>query len=97
MAAGAHKAQGTIRIDELPPAEITFGCSAAMTAIHQKVRKIAGSNIPVLIQGQNGTGKGVLAHYLHVQSAVANGPFVKVNCAAIPGTLLESELFGYEH
>lgn len=67
-----------------------------MLAIRQKVKKIAGSNIPVLIQGPNGTGKGVLAHYLHVQSLVASGPFIKVNCAAIPGTLLESELFGYE-
>jgi len=67
-----------------------------MAAIRQKVKKVAGSGIPVLIQGQNGTGKGVLAHYLHVQSLVASGPFVKVNCAAIPGTLLESELFGYE-
>jgi two-component system response regulator AtoC len=67
-----------------------------MEAIHQKVKKIAGSDIPVLIQGQNGTGKGVLAHYLHAHSLVASGPFIKVNCAAIPGTLLESELFGYE-
>lgn len=67
-----------------------------MQVIHQKVKKIAGSNIPVLIQGRNGTGKGVLAHYLHLQSLVASGPFVKVNCAAIPGTLLESELFGHE-
>lgn len=67
-----------------------------MALIQQKVRKVAGSSIPVLIQGQNGTGKGVLANYLHSQSLVASGPFVKVNCAAIPGTLLESELFGYE-
>ena len=67
-----------------------------MAAIRHKVKKVASSGIPVLIQGQNGTGKGVLAHYLHVQSLVASGPFVKVNCAAIPGTLLESELFGYE-
>jgi two-component system response regulator AtoC len=82
--------------DELPPAEIIFGRSQAMQAIRQKVGKIAGSNIPVLIQGHNGTGKGVLAHYLHAESPVASGPFVKVNCAAIPGTLLESELFGHE-
>jgi two-component system response regulator AtoC len=73
-----------------------FGHSAAMQMIRQKVSKVAGSNIPILIQGHNGTGKGVLALYLHRQSLVACGPFVKVNCAAIPGTLLESELFGYE-
>jgi two-component system response regulator AtoC len=96
MAAGAHKSQPTVRTDELPPVEMIFGCTSGMMAIRQKVQKIAGSSIPVLIQGQNGTGKGVLAHYLHVQSLVASGPFIKVNCAAIPGTLLESELFGYE-
>ena len=94
--AGAHKAQAASRHEDLPPIEIIFGRSAAMQLIGQKVKKIAGSNIPVLIQGQNGTGKGVLAHYLHLQSPMASGPFVKVNCAAIPGTLLESELFGYE-
>ena len=96
MAAGAHKSQHTARTDGLPPAEMIFGCSPAMAAIHQKVQKIAGSSIPVLIQGQNGTGKGLLASYLHAQSRVAPGPFIKVNCAAIPGTLLESELFGHE-
>jgi two-component system, NtrC family, response regulator AtoC len=96
MAAGAHKSQNTARTEELPPAEIIFGCSSPMAQIRQKVGKIAASNIPVLIQGQNGTGKGVLANYLHAQSPVASGPFTKVNCAAIPGTLLESELFGYE-
>ena len=96
MAAGAHKSQHMTRTDELPPAEMIFGCSSAMMTIRQKVKKVAGSSIPVLIQGQNGTGKGVLAHYLHLQSLVASGPFIKVNCAAIPGTLLESELFGYE-
>jgi two-component system response regulator AtoC len=96
MAAGAHKSQHTARTDGLPPAEMIFGCSPAMAVIHQKVKKIAGANIPVLIQGQNGTGKGVLANYLHAQSRVASGPFIKVNCAAIPGTLLESELFGHE-
>jgi transcriptional regulator with PAS, ATPase and Fis domain len=95
-AAGAHKSHIATRIDDLPPAEIIFGRSTVMQVIRRKVKKIAGSSIPVLIQGHNGTGKGVLAHYLHMQSLVASGPFVKVNCAAIPGTLLESELFGHE-
>jgi two-component system response regulator AtoC len=94
MAGTTHK--HTARVDEFPPAEIIFGCSAPMAAIRQKVSKVANSNVPVLIQGPNGSGKGVLAHYLHLESAVASGPFVKINCAAIPGTLLESELFGYE-
>src|ERR1700687_1146255 len=83
--AGAHKAQVAARHEDLPPTEIIFGGSSAMQLIGQKVKKIASSNIPVLIQGQNGTGKGVLAQYLHLQSLVASGPFVKVNCAAIPG------------
>jgi two-component system response regulator AtoC len=96
MAAGAHKLQTSIHAGELPPVELIFGSSPAMASIQQKVRKIAASSIPVLIQGLNGTGKGVMASYLHAQSLVATGPFIKVNCAAIPGTLLESELFGYE-
>ncbi len=96
-ATGAHKTpNGTRKNDDLPSAEMIFGRSAFMQVIRQKVKKIAGSNIPVLIQGHNGTGKGVLAQYLHAQSLVASGPFIKVNCAAIPGTLLESELFGHE-
>ena len=96
MAAGAHKSYATTRNEELPPAEIIFGCSPAMTVLRQKVNKVAKSGIPVLIEGPNGTGKGVMAHYVHVQSLVAAGPFIKVNCAAIPGALLESELFGHE-
>jgi len=67
-----------------------------MQAVRSKVLKIASTSVPVLIQGDSGTGKGVLARYLHFLSPVSNAPFVKVNCAAIPGPLLESELFGYE-
>jgi len=80
----------------LPPEAIIFGSSAAMSAIRQKVQKIIGTDVPVLIQGENGTGKGLIAEYIHARSNSATGAFVKVNCAAIPGALLESELFGYE-
>lgn len=80
----------------LPPDEIIFGRSAAMAPIRQKVQKVLGTNVPILIQGANGTGKGLLAQYIHAHSAFSSGAFVKVNCAAIPGALLESELFGYE-
>src|SRR4029077_9997855 len=69
---------------------------APMDVIRRKVEKIAAANVPVLIQGESGTGKGMLARYIHSRSATPHGPFVKVNCAAIPGTLLESELFGSE-
>lgn len=80
----------------LPPDEIVFGRSASMSSIRQKVEKIVKTDVPILIQGENGTGKGILAQYIHTHSAFSTGKFVKVNCAAIPGALLESELFGYE-
>jgi transcriptional regulator with PAS, ATPase and Fis domain len=67
-----------------------------MQTIRQKVEKIASSGVPILIQGESGTGKGLLARFIHNLSVAPAGAFVKVNCAAIPGTLLESELFGYE-
>jgi len=80
----------------LPPEEIIFGRSEAMISIRQKVHKVVATDVPILIQGENGTGKGLLAQYIHARSAMSSGAFVKVNCAAIPGALLESELFGYE-
>jgi two-component system response regulator AtoC len=84
------------RSDELPPAHIIFGCTAGMQAIRQKLEKVASSGVPILIRGDSGTGKGVLARYTHNLCSSSDTPFVKVNCAAIPGALLESELFGYE-
>jgi len=57
---------------------------------------LAGANVPVLIQGESGTGKDIIARMVHANSPWRSGPWVKVNCPAIPGTLLESELFGYE-
>ncbi len=80
----------------LPPDEVVFGRSEAMAGVRQKVDKVAAANIPVLIQGESGTGKEVIARIIHMRSPLADGPLVKVNCPAIPGTLLESELFGYE-
>jgi transcriptional regulator with PAS, ATPase and Fis domain len=67
-----------------------------MHAVRLVVDKILHTDVPVLIQGDNGTGKGLLAKYIHSRSLFSSGRFVKVNCAAIPGGLLESELFGYE-
>src|SRR6202035_721584 len=86
----------TDRASILPPAHIIFGSSAVMQAVRQRVEKIASSGVPILIQGESGTGKGLLARYIHTLSVAPNSAFVKVNCAAIPGALLESELFGYE-
>jgi len=67
-----------------------------MQAVRQKVERAAGLNVPILILGESGTGKEVLAHYIHNASPWRKGPFVKVNCPAIPGTLIESELFGFQ-
>ncbi|HXJ05101.1 MAG TPA: sigma-54 dependent transcriptional regulator [Candidatus Acidoferrum sp.] len=80
----------------LPPEDIIFGRSAAMQSIRHVVKKIIRTDVPVLIHGENGTGKGLLARYIHSRSSFSSGAFVKVNCAAIPGALLESEFFGYE-
>jgi two-component system, NtrC family, response regulator AtoC len=81
---------------ELPPEHIYFGPSEAMQAVRQKVERAAGLNVPILILGESGTGKEVLAHFIHSRSPWRAGPFVKVNCPAIPGTLIESELFGFQ-
>ncbi|MGH9667277.1 MAG: sigma-54 interaction domain-containing protein, partial [Bryobacteraceae bacterium] len=78
------------------PDEVIFGKTPAMQRLRQQVGRLAGIDIPVLIQGQSGTGKGILAGEIHLRSPWHSGPFVPLNCAAIPANLLESELFGYE-
>ncbi len=67
-----------------------------INAVVNKVKKVIGKNIPILIQGETGTGKELLANAIHCVSPRAAKPFVAVNCAAIPEGLIESELFGYE-
>lgn len=81
---------------ELPDDSILFGSSWGMKQAKRKIDELAPMQIPVLIRGESGTGKEILAKYIHLHSEVKDGPFLKVNCAAIPGPLLESELFGYE-
>ncbi len=73
-----------------------IGKGASMRAIFDKVRKTAPTNGRVLITGENGTGKELVARAIHDHSKRADGPFVKLNCAAIPAELIESELFGHE-
>jgi two-component system response regulator AtoC len=80
----------------LPGDEIIFGRSAAMFAVRKRVEKICHTTVPVLLTGDPGTGKEMIARWMHGRSPYKDGQFVKVNCAAIPGALLESELFGYE-
>jgi len=90
------KVTGTEPVDLLPPDDILFGQSEAMKGVRLRAAKICDTNIPVLLYGDGGTGKEVLGRWIHKHSPSRTGQFVKVNCAAIPGTLLESELFGYE-
>ena len=73
-----------------------IGVSPAFQQVLALVRMIAKSDSVTLIQGETGTGKEVIANAIHNQSSRRQGPFVKLNCAAIPGPLLESELFGHE-
>src|SRR6201997_495604 len=83
-------------IGEIPPESIIFGHSDGMQALRARMDKVAAANVPVLIHGESGTGKDIIARMIHWRSPWKSGPYVKVNCPAIPGTLLESELFGYE-
>src|SRR2546423_14546033 len=83
-------------LGEMPPEAIVFGRTDGMNAVRDRLMKLAGANVPVLIQGESGTGKDIIARMVHTNSPWRTGPWVKVNCPAIPGTLLESELFGYE-
>jgi|YelNatPaOPRAMG01_1025707.scaffolds.fasta_scaffold18647_4 two-component system NtrC family response regulator len=73
-----------------------LGLSAPMQEVFATIRKVATTDAPVLILGESGTGKEMVAQAIHRRSARCNGPFVPINCAAIPETLLESELFGHE-
>jgi len=72
------------------------GSSGPMRQIYEQVTQVAGTNTTVLIRGESGTGKELIAHAIHYSSLRAKKPFVKVSCAALPETLIESELFGYE-
>src|ERR1700719_4538012 len=83
-------------LGEMPPDAIVFGRTEGMQAVKDRLTKLASANVPVLIQGESGTGKDIIAKLVHALSPWKSGPLVKVNCPAIPGTLLESELFGYE-
>jgi len=77
--------------------DLFFVCACpAMRKIKHQAAVIADSEIPVLLLGESGTGKEVIATLIHKLSPRVNKPFLKVNCAAVPGDLLESELFGYE-
>jgi Nif-specific regulatory protein len=73
-----------------------LGTSGPMRQIYEQIAQVARGNTTVLIRGESGTGKELIAHAIHYNSLRANRPFVKVSCAALPESLIESELFGYE-
>jgi two-component system, NtrC family, response regulator AtoC len=83
----------TLLLVEGDSAPATVACSSELDAV---TKRIARSNISVVLQGETGAGKEVLAEKIHAASRRANAPLVKLNCAALPESLLESELFGYE-
>jgi two-component system response regulator AtoC len=81
---------------DLPPLELAFGRTPAMQAVRQRLENVAETSVPVLLQGESGTGKEVCARFLHMFSKRNKGSLVKVSCPAIPESLMETELFGYE-
>ncbi|MDQ3326935.1 MAG: sigma-54 dependent transcriptional regulator, partial [Chloroflexota bacterium] len=84
------------RTEPLDPTDRIIGNGPAMQSVYKNIGRVAGSDATVLLTGETGTGKELVAHTLHTNSTFSRGPLVKVNCAALPETLLESELFGHE-
>ncbi len=73
-----------------------IGTSGPMRQVYEQIHQVARTNTTVLIRGESGTGKELIAHAIHYNSTRTKKPFIRVNCAALPETLIESELFGYE-
>lgn len=84
------------RLGDLDPNDRLVGATPAMQEVYKTIGRIARSDVSVLITGETGTGKESVAQALHKNSSYGRGPLIRVNCAALPETLLESELFGHE-
>lgn len=90
----SQRAEG-YRLAAVPPARDLIGRSPAMRRLQDEIALVAGSELSVLIQGETGVGKELVAEGIHAASARATRPMISVNCAALPETLVESELFGH--
>jgi two-component system, NtrC family, response regulator AtoC len=84
-------------VEQLSAEAFFVGASPVMRKLRAQAELLAEANVPVMILGESGSGKDTVAHLIHKLSVRSGFPFVKVNCAALPEDLLESELFGYEH
>ena len=91
----AEDQQIRLRLHRQSDPNIFVGVSAGMESINRLIREIAPTDVTVLIQGESGTGKEIVARAIHEKSRRSGGPFTAVNCAALPDSLIESELFGH--
>ena len=91
-----HKGTETLESNQLKTQHSFIGNSQAIKKIFNNIDKVCKTNVTVLIEGESGTGKDLIAQYIHKNSTCNDGPFISLNCAAIPENLIESELFGYE-
>jgi two-component system response regulator AtoC len=96
VAPGPARPGGRGVLESLSEARVLISTSPAMRRARALVERIADTDVPVLLLGESGTGKEVIAREIHARSQRRSRPFIKVNCAALPGELLESELFGHE-
>lgn len=85
-----------LRRNELPGVDFLFGSTPGMREIRMTIERASHDDLPVLIEGESGTGKELVGRFLHDLSGRREGPFVRVNCGALPAGLLEAEMFGYE-
>lgn len=93
---GALRSQPGTEEEPAPPSEVCLADSWMRKDLQAAWRRVAASDVPVLIEGETGAGKEVFARQIHAHSPRAGKPFLKLNCAALPAELVESELFGYE-
>ena len=85
---------GSVGLMQLPLAEYIFGGTGAMQKVRESLEAALLDDLPVLIEGESGTGKELVARFLHLRSTRAAGPFIRVNCGALPARLLNREMFG---